>query len=93
MLIISTKVWNGLSPEFQRILQRAADESVEYQRKIWAEAEQKDMKTMLDAGVKVSTPDKELFRQSVKSVWDEFANTEIGSLIRQIQKVNSVEKN
>jgi len=93
MLIISTKVWNSLSPEFQQILQEAADESVEYQRKIWAEAEQKDMKTMIDAGVKVSTPDKELFRQSVKCVWDEFANTEIGKLIREIQEVNSVEKN
>ena len=93
MLIISTKVWKSLSPEFQRILQQAADESVEYQRKIWAEAEQKDMKTMIDAGVKISTPDKELFRQSVKSVWDEFEQTEIGSLIQQIQEINSVEKN
>ena len=93
MLIISTNVWKSLSPEFQRILQQAADESVEYQRKIWAEAEQKDMKTMIDAGVKISTPDKEFFRQSVKSVWDEFEQTEIGSLIQQIQEINSVEKN
>jgi len=93
MLIISTKVWKSLSPEFQRILQQAADESVEYQRKIWAEAEQKDMKTMIDAGVKISTPDKKLFRQSVKSVWDEFEQTEIGDLIKQIQEINSVEKN
>jgi tripartite ATP-independent transporter DctP family solute receptor len=93
MLIISTKVWNSLSPQFQQILQEAADESVEYQRKIWAEAEQKDMATMVAAGLKVSTPDKELFRQSVKSVWDEFANTEIGKLIQEIQEVNSVTKN
>jgi len=93
MLIISTKVWKSLSPQFQHILQQAADESVEYQQKIWAEAEQKDMKTMIDADVKVSTPNKELFRQSVKSVWDEFANTEIGSLIKQIQEINSAEKN
>jgi TRAP-type C4-dicarboxylate transport system substrate-binding protein len=93
MLIISTKVWKSLSPEFQQLLQQAADESVEYQRKIWTEAEQKDMKTMIDAGVKVSAPDKELFRQSVKSVWDEFADTEIGSLIQNIQEVCSVEKN
>ena len=35
ILIISTRVWNGLSPEFQQILQEAVDESVEYQRKIW----------------------------------------------------------
>jgi tripartite ATP-independent transporter DctP family solute receptor len=93
MLIISTKVWNSLSQENQKILQEAADESVEYQRKIWAEAEQQDMKTMIDAGVKVITPDKELFRESVKSVWDDFANTQIGKLIEEIQEVNSVAKN
>jgi tripartite ATP-independent transporter DctP family solute receptor len=93
MLIISVEVWNNLSPQFQQILQEAVDESVEYQRKLWAEAEQKDMQTMLAAGLKVSTPDKTPFRDSVKSVWDEFANTEIGKLIQEIQEVNSVEKN
>ncbi|OHB51479.1 MAG: C4-dicarboxylate ABC transporter substrate-binding protein [Planctomycetes bacterium GWF2_42_9] len=93
MLIISTKVWDSLSPENQNILQQAADESVEYQREIWAEAELHDMKTMVDAGVKIITPDKELFRKSVKSVWDNFANTEIGKLIQEIQEVNGVAKN
>ncbi len=93
MLIISTKVWNNLSPEFQQILQESVDESVEYQRKIWAEAEEQDMKTMVDAGLQVSKPDKKPFRESVKSVWDEFAGTEIGKLIQEIQEVNSVEKN
>jgi tripartite ATP-independent transporter DctP family solute receptor len=93
MLIISTKVWESLSPEFQQILQQAVDESVEYQRKIWAQAEEEDMKTMIAAGVKVSKPDKELFRQSVKSVWDDFANTEIGKLIQNIQEVNSAAQN
>jgi TRAP-type C4-dicarboxylate transport system substrate-binding protein len=87
VLVISTKVWNKLSPDFQRILQEAADESVEYQRKIWAEAEKKDFQTVQYAGVKIIYPDKELFRTSVKSVWDEFEGTEIGELIKQIQDV------
>jgi len=87
MLVISTRVWDSLKPEFQQILQEAVDESVEYQRKIWAEAEKSDMKIVQDAGVKVIHPDKGPFRESVKSVWDEFEDTEIGELIKQIQEV------
>jgi tripartite ATP-independent transporter DctP family solute receptor len=87
MLVISTKVWNNLKPEFQQILQEAVDESVEYQRKIWAEAEQSDMKLVQDAGVTIIRPDKTPFQESVKSVWAEFEGTDIGELIKQIQEV------
>jgi len=87
ILAISTRVWNSLSPQFQQILQEAVDESVEYQRKIWIEAEKNDLKSVQDAGVTVIYPDKEPFRKSVKSVWDEFEGTDIGELIKRIQEV------
>lgn len=87
ILAISTRVWNHLTPEFQQILMEAVDESVEYQRKIWAEAEMSDLKSVEEAGVKVIHPDKQAFRDSVKKVWDEFAGTEIGELIKEIQEV------
>jgi tripartite ATP-independent transporter DctP family solute receptor len=87
ILIISERVWDNLKPEFQRILQEAVDESVEYQRVIWAEAEEADMKTVQDAGVKVIHPDKNPFKESVGSVWNQFEGTEIGGLIKQIQEV------
>jgi tripartite ATP-independent transporter DctP family solute receptor len=87
ILMISVRVWNKLKPEFQQILQEAVDESVEYQRKIWAEAEEADMKKLEDAGVKIIHPDKEPFRESVASMWEEFNGTDIGELIKQIQDV------
>jgi TRAP-type C4-dicarboxylate transport system substrate-binding protein len=87
ILMISVRVWNKLKPEFQQILQDAVDVSVEYQRKIWAEAEEMDMKKIEDAGGKVIHPDKEPFRASVASVWEEFKGTDIGELIEQIQEV------
>ncbi len=87
ILVISTRVWNGLSPEQQRILQEAVDESVEYQRKIWAEAEEKDLATVQAEGVKIIRPDKEPFRESVRLVWEEFEGTEVGELIHQIQEL------
>jgi tripartite ATP-independent transporter DctP family solute receptor len=88
ILMISVRVWDNLSPEFQQILQEAVDESVEYQRKIWAEAEENDLKIVQEAGVQVSYPDKEPFKESVKSIWEEFEGTDIGELIKQIQEVH-----
>jgi tripartite ATP-independent transporter DctP family solute receptor len=87
ILMISTRVWSRLTPEQQRILQEAADESVTYQRKIWAEAEEQDLKIVQEGGAKVIRPDLGPFRESVQSVWNQFEGTEIGDLIRQIQEV------
>ena len=87
ILVISTKVWRRLTDEQQGILQEAADESVEYQRKIWAEAEEKDLKTVQDEGVTIIRPDKGPFRESVRPIWKEFEGTEIGELIESIQEV------
>ena len=87
ILMISVKVWNSLTPEFQQILQEAVDESVEYQRKIWAEAEKEDMKIVEEAGVKVIHPDKKPFEESVQSMWDAYKNTELGELMKQIQEI------
>ena len=87
ILMISTRVWSHLTPEQQRVLQEAADESVQYQRKIWAEAEEKDLQTVQAGGARVIRPDKGPFRASVQSVWNQFEGTEMGELIRQIQEV------
>jgi TRAP-type C4-dicarboxylate transport system substrate-binding protein len=87
ILVISPRVWNNLTPEFQQILQEAVDESVEYERKLWTEAELNDLKSVQDAGVKVIHPDKQPFRDSVRSIWKEFEGTDIGELIKRIQEV------
>jgi tripartite ATP-independent transporter DctP family solute receptor len=87
ILIISVKIWESLKPEFQQILQEAVDESVEYQRKLWTEAEENDLKIVQEAGVQVTYPDKEPFRESVQSIWNEYEDTEIGELIKKIQEV------
>ena len=51
ILLISLAVWGKLSPEFQGILQEAADESVAYQRKLWAEMVAEAMEAVQEAGV------------------------------------------
>jgi tripartite ATP-independent transporter DctP family solute receptor len=88
VLMVSTFVWNKLSPEFQRILQEAADESVMYQRKLWAEKEKECLEAVEKAGVTVTHPDKAPFCEAARPVWDEFAGTEIGELAKKIVEAN-----
>lgn len=87
VLLISTVVWNKLPPEDQQILSEAAREAVEYQRELWNEVEQSSLTKAREAGVTILHPDKEPFRESVQSLWQEFEDTEIGRLAQRIQEV------
>lgn len=87
MLLISTRVWESLTPQQQQILQEAVDESVVFNRKLWAEAEQASLQTVKDAGVTVIEPDKSLFQEAVKPMWERYQGTELGDLIEQIQEI------
>ena len=87
MLVISTKVWKKLSAEEKKLLQAAVDESVTYGRKLWNEAEKASLETVKAAGVEIIYPDKTLFQKAVEPMWQEFAETEIGPLIQQIQEI------
>ena len=87
VLLASTVIWNRLSPEFQKILQEAADESVIYQRKLWAEKVEESMEKFKNAGVIIIRPDKKPFREAVQSMWKEYEGTEIGELAKKIQEI------
>lgn len=87
MLVISTRVWQSLNAEQQKLLQDAVDESVTYGRKLWDEAEKASLETVQAAGVEIIYPDKSLFQKAAEPMWAEFAETEIGPLIQQIQEI------
>lgn len=87
MLVISTRVWNSLTPEEQRILQEAVEESVAYNRKLWIESEQESLDKVQAAGVTIIRPDKKPFQEAVQPMWEKYKDTELGELIRQIQEV------
>ncbi len=87
VLMISTFVWEKLSPEFQQILQESAEESVTYERKLWDQKEKESLGAVEKAGVIVTRPDKTPFREATKSLWEEFEGTEIGGIARRIVEV------
>ena len=86
VLIIGTQTWNRLSDEEKKWLQFAVDNSVKYQRKLWALAEEEALAEVIKAGVEVSKPDKKLFSAKVESMYDQFKKEkEIYRLIQEIK--------
>lgn len=87
ILLMSTKVWDGLNEEQKQWLQEAADASAEYQRSLWSEASQQALDEVQKAGVTVLYPDKEPFRKSVRGMHDSYKNTRVYDLLVRINEV------
>ena len=83
-------IWNDLSEEEQKWVKEAADESLEFEKKIWHEAEMEALAEIKKAGVEVITPDKEPFRNRVKSMYEQFSeDPDMKELIEAIQAVKT----
>ncbi len=86
VLLISTKIWNTLTPEEQGWLQEAATESVAYQRALWLESERYSLEMAEAAGVIINYPDKDPFIEIVQPLYEEFkSDVQLNSLIQRIQ--------
>lgn len=88
VLIIGTHLWNRLSQQEKEWLQASVDKSVIHQRRLWAESELEALTEVKKAGVTIIKPDKSLFQNKVKSVYESYkSNMEINRLIEEIQNV------
>ena len=87
ILLMSTVVWQNLSPEEKEWLKEAVDESVFYQRRLWREATEQSLAEMEKAGVQILFPDKGPFLDSVRSMHDAYRGTPIYDLIKEIQDI------
>ena len=84
LIIISAKVWDGLSAEEQEWLMQAMRESTVYQRKLWEKASQDALDKVRAAGVEVIYPDKKPFQDAVAGLKASHDGTRIGSLLIRI---------
>ncbi|GAB5551333.1 MAG: TRAP transporter substrate-binding protein [Saprospiraceae bacterium] len=89
LLVIGTDIWNRLTPQEQEWLQAAADEAKDYQRKLWQAAEQEALDAVEAAGVEIIRPDKSLFSEKTKALFEAYKDQpEKYQLIQEIQAVN-----
>jgi len=69
VLLLSTHTWEKLSQKERKWLQSAVDQSIIYQRKLWADAEVLALQEVQKAGVVVTRPDKKNFINKVQSLY------------------------
>jgi len=91
ILLISTNIWESLSPKQKEWVQVAADSSARYQRQLWLQAEKDALKQVQEAGVKVIYPDKEPFIEATASIFEQYKESEpeFYALIKRIQEARN----
>lgn len=92
VLLISTILWNRLTPQEHQWIQEAADSSAAYQREIWARLSQESLDKMKQAGVTVIRPDKSAFVKKVQPLYDQFKE-EDPKLDSMINRIRDMERN
>jgi TRAP-type C4-dicarboxylate transport system substrate-binding protein len=85
-LAFSKKVWDGLTPEQQATVQKAADEAAESGRQKQLKLEAELEQFFKDQGLKVYTPDVEAFRTQVQKAYleSDFAKAWVPGMVDQI---------
>lgn len=89
VLLISTHTWEKLSEQERVWLQKSVDESIKYQRKLWADAEETALLEVEKAGVTILRPDKSSFIEKVNSLYsDAELDKDIKVLIQKIKNID-----
>jgi tripartite ATP-independent transporter DctP family solute receptor len=90
VVIVSTKVWNNLDAQEQAWLQEAADESAVYQYKLWEASVAESFRELEKAGVTITYPESDKFRQAVEVMYQNLQSTQ-PALFEVVQKIRSDE--
>ena len=86
VLIMGTRIWNTLSPREKIWLNMAVKNSSKYQRKLWKISETEALEAVTKAGVQIIRPDKTVFSEKVKEVYNQYENdNDMMELINQIK--------
>lgn len=85
LVIFSQPIWERLTAQQREWLTQAANESVEFQRKLWTEKTAEALELVEKAGVTIYRPDKQPFVDATLPMYREFEGTPIGELARQIR--------
>ncbi len=87
VLLISIAAWDRLPRHVQAWLRQAADESVVFQRRLWAEKTQESIEQLEAAGVHVYRPDPAPFVEAAKPLHRAHEGTLVGELAKRIEAV------
>ena len=77
VLVMSAKRWAKYSSEHQRLIRKAAKDSVSHMRALWDARVERSRNLVLQSGVTVIEPDIVPFQEKVRPVWDRYLTTPI----------------
>ncbi|MDR2860475.1 MAG: TRAP transporter substrate-binding protein [Elusimicrobiota bacterium] len=85
-VVISLKTWESLSPEHQKIIREALQESTKYHNELWKKAVEDSTRiSQKDMGVKFNDVDKDLFEAAVQPMYQEAKKDPIvGPVVEEI---------
>ncbi len=72
VLLISLKTWERLNAQEKKWLTQAVRSSIGVQRKLWQESEEEALAAVKKAGVTVSEPDKQPFKEVMKPLFEAY---------------------
>lgn len=87
MLLISTKVWDKLDPQVQGWVAQAAQESSDFQRKLWAEKTVEALARAKEEGVTVYEVDTAAFAAKVAPMLATIESDKVRDLVEKIAEV------
>lgn len=85
IVLISSYIWGTLEPQQQQWLQQAMDDSIVYQRKVWADSTEEAYAAVQKAGVEIIHPDKSLFLDEVQEMQESYRGTPAYELLKKIR--------
>lgn len=85
VVLFSKQIWDGLSPQVQKWIEQAADDSLVFQRKLWREQTEEAIETVQKAGVAVHQPDKAAFTEAMAPMYDAIESPRIKELVERIR--------
>ncbi|MDW7673582.1 MAG: TRAP transporter substrate-binding protein [Bacillota bacterium] len=85
-LLINEKLFNSFSPEVQQAILEAAEEARDFERNIIKEMDESLLGDLKEAGMQVTEPDKAVWEEAMKSVYDKYESKIGTDLIQKIKQ-------
>lgn len=91
ILVISTLIYNKLSSEEKKWIQEAAQEAAVKQRELWEIAETEALAAIKEEGVKITYPNKEIFKEESEHIIKDLKEKEpaLYSIIQEIKDLGN----
>lgn len=87
MLVFSLPLWKKLPEHVRGWITDAAQESVPFQRQLWAEYEAECLAKLEAEGVAITRPDQRPFQEAVAPMYEAIEGTPLGALVARVQAV------